>query len=92
MTEHLGLATAATFGNDPDLAGFSDTLGMASLAMRACGKRDVLSEASVIHYFNVSYEHPEVGAAKLEDCTARLDRLRRDPTSQALPGPWGPWE
>jgi hypothetical protein len=91
VANHLGLSTAATFSNDDEVAGFHDPFGLASQAMRAVGKTSHLSAASVIHYFNVSYERQELIAEKLEDCRERLARLRADPTSRALPGPWGPY-
>jgi hypothetical protein len=91
VAARLGLGTGAVFSNDVEVAGFHDTLGLASHAMEAYGKRSHLSSAVVIHYFNVSYERPELVVEKLGDCRARLARLRADPSSPALPGPWGPW-
>lgn len=91
VATHLGLGTAAALGNDEGVAGFYDTLGLASQAMRAFGLRYVLSAISLIHYFNVSYDaRSELTAAKLTDCNRRLQLLRTDPRAVQPSGPWGP--
>ncbi len=90
VSEVVGLSGAVVVSQDPEIAGFHDTLGLASQAMSVQGLRYILSEAAVVHFFYVSYESdPEIAAGKLADCRRRLEVLRHGSASPVAPGPWG---
>lgn len=93
VAETIGFATAILWSQDEQLAGFFDTMALASTVMAAHGLSYELAGVEVVHYFNVSYDQrTDLTAAKLDDCERRLALLRADPSSPPPPGPWGPWE
>jgi hypothetical protein len=72
------------------MAGYYDTLALASAVMATHELSYELSRAEVVHYFNVSYDaRSELTAAKLDDVRRRLADLRSDPPRQSDPGAWG---
>lgn len=74
----IGLSSAVIISADPDLAGFADTFGPATLAMQTHGLDHLLSDAAVGHYHGVSYPDPHQPlGGKLDDCRRRLAALRR---------------
>lgn len=88
--EMLGLGTFAGLSQDESVAGYYDTMAIASAVMATHGLRYALSSASVVHYFNVSYdERDELTVSKLEDVHRRLKILRQDHRAVPPPGPWG---
>ena len=88
--ERPGLGCAVVLSGDGALAGYYDTMALASAAMAAAGFLYGLSAATVAHYFNVSYDRRDaLTVAKREDCQRRLDVMRSDPTARPTPGPWG---
>jgi hypothetical protein len=90
VAEIVGLSGAIIVSQDPLLAGFHDTLGLASQVMSVLRLRYILSEIAVIHFFYVSYERdPAMAAAKLEECMRHLDLLRRGTAGPVTPGRWG---
>ncbi|MCI0685798.1 MAG: hypothetical protein L0Y54_00970 [Sporichthyaceae bacterium] len=72
----VGLSCALIISEDAELAGLYDTLGLASRVMTTHGLRYVLSEASVTHFFGMSYRPRHEVAVALEDCRRRLSDLR----------------
>ena len=90
VAETIGFSCAHVLSADPEVGGFHDTMGLASYAMATQGSEYFLSEARVVHYFNVSYDDDrELTKAKLADCRRRLASLRDDPARPIDPGPWG---
>ena len=88
--EAVGFGTAVSMSQDPELAGYFDTMALASAVMATNGLIYGLSSAHVVHYFNVSYdERTDLTASKLQDCCRRLALLRTDPHAVPEPGPWG---
>jgi GT2 family glycosyltransferase len=88
--EQVGFATSVGMSADPALAGYYDTMALASKVMSTHGYRYTLSAAPVVHYFNVSYDdRTELTEAKRLDVERRLRTLRDDPTGVTDPGPWG---
>lgn len=58
--------------------------------MSVLGLRYILSEIVVIHFFYVSYEQDQaMVAAKLAECSRRLDALRQGGATPMTPGAWG---
>ena len=74
VAEGIGFHCALTMSQDTGLAGFYDTLGLASAVMTAASYRYTLSSAVVHHFFNASYDDVHV-AARERDCRARLARF-----------------
>jgi hypothetical protein len=90
VADIIGMSGAIVISQDPQLAGFHDTLGLASQAMSVLGLRYILSEIAVIHFFYVSYEQDQaMVAAKLAECSRRLDALRQGGATPMTPGAWG---
>ena len=90
VAEIVGFSGAIIVSQDPLLAGFHDTLGLASQVMSVLRLRYILSEIAVIHFFYVSYERdPAMAGAKLEECMRHLDPLRRGSADPMTPGRWG---
>ena len=89
VARSIGFCGAFLLSEDDRLGGFYDTMGLASHVMSTHGLRYQLSQARVVHYFNVSYEDEASGAGKRDDCRRRLAALRDDPTQPIEPGPWG---
>ena len=77
MADIVGLSAALIIAADPEVAGFADTFGLATLAMRTHGLHHRLSAATVGHYHGVSYQDPDQPlGGKLDDCRRRLASLR----------------
>jgi len=74
VTEVVGLNCAAMLSQEVSIAGWHDTLGLASRIMHACGQRYMLSRAAVHHFESISYEQP--AAHRLAECERRLARYR----------------
>lgn len=70
----FGLSPVVVMSADAGVAGFYDTLAIASLAMKTAGYDYALSDAVVHHFFSVSYGGSRV-AAHIEDCRNRLERF-----------------
>jgi hypothetical protein len=88
VAEIIGLSAGVVVSADEQLAGFADTLGLASLAMRTHGLRYVLSAVTVGHYSGVSYHDPDNPIdVKVEECRRRLAALRAGATFD--PGVFG---
>jgi hypothetical protein len=88
VAEIIGLSAGVVVSADEALAGFADTLGLASLAMRTHGLRYVLSAVTVGHYSGVSYDDPANPVDfKIEECRRRLAALRAGATFD--PGVFG---
>lgn len=86
----LGFGTAVSMSQDEQVAGYCDTMALASAVMSTHGLSYALSDAEVVHYFNVSYdERVDLTDAKLADCRDRLKLLRVDPLARLPTGPWG---
>lgn len=88
VAETVGLSAAALIARDEDVAGITDTLGLASIVMATHELRYVLSKVAVCHYFGMTSDHPDNPLGdKPSDCRRRLRALRsgRSPA----PGPWG---
>jgi hypothetical protein len=76
VADRLGFSTAWVWSDDPQLGGFADTFALASEVMRSAGLRIVLSDAMVVHFFNVTYDIAERLAAKGERRDGMLAELR----------------
>ncbi|WP_217428418.1 alpha/beta fold hydrolase [Microlunatus speluncae] len=77
VADVVGLSSAVIIAVDPEIAGFADTFGLATLAMQTHGLHHALSSAMIGHYHGVSYQDPNQPAdGKLEDCQRRLALLR----------------
>jgi hypothetical protein len=88
VAEIIGLSPGVVVSADEDLAGFADTLGLASLAMRTHNLRYLLSAVTVGHYSGVSYDDPaNPRDYKVEECRRRLAALRAGMSLD--PGPFG---
>jgi hypothetical protein len=88
--ERFGFATSVVLSADTSVAGYYDTMALASGVMSTHGLEYALSDARVVHYFNVSYdERAELTQLKLADVSRRLEILRASPDAQTDPGPWG---
>jgi hypothetical protein len=88
VAEIIGLSAGVVVSADEEMAGFADTLGLASLAMRTHNLRYVLSAVTVGHYSGVSYDDPANPIDfKVEECRRRLAALRAGATFD--PGVWG---
>lgn len=74
VAESIGFSCSVLMSQDRSLAGFLDTFGLASQAMRIAGYRYALSRATVHHFFMASYDTQHV-AAREADCRARLARF-----------------
>ena len=86
----LGFGTFVGLSQDDRVAGYYDTMALATAVMRTHRLRYQLSTASVVHYFNVSYDdRTDLTKAKLMDAQRRLAALRKDPGAAPAPGPWG---
>ncbi|MFC7620884.1 hypothetical protein [Microlunatus sp. GCM10028923] len=78
VADIIGLSSGVIISADPELAGFADTFGPATLAMQTHGLDHLLSGATVGHYHGVSYQDPNQPlGGKLDDCRRRLAGLRR---------------
>jgi hypothetical protein len=75
VTEVIGFSTAVRLSADSEHGGFFDTLGLASAAMAANGKRYGLSRATVHHFFMASYDDQYTEARRVE-CERRLKRFQ----------------
>lgn len=82
----IGFGCAFSLSTDPRLAGYYDTLSLATHVLATHGLGYGLSREKVIHYFNVSYESGSLTESKLADCQRRLAILRADPTAIPEPG------
>ena len=85
-----GFATAVSLSQDASVAGYYDTMALASMVMATHGQSYALSTAEVVHYYNISYDdRTELTREKLADCHRRLALLRADPSATPPAGPWG---
>jgi hypothetical protein len=81
VAEIIGLSAGVVLSADEEMAGFADTLGLASLAMRTHNLRYVLSAVTVGHHSGVSYDDPANPIDfKVEECRRRLAALRAGAT------------
>lgn len=88
--ERFGFATSVVLSADTSVAGYYDTMALTSGVMSTHGLEYALSDARVVHYFNVSYdERTELTQSKLADVGRRLAILRAHPDARPDPGPWG---
>ena len=88
--EMVGFGTFVGLSQDESMAGYYDTMASASAVMATHSLRYELSTATVVHYFNVSYDdRTDLTASKLDDVHRRLLLLRDDPGVRPPPGPWG---
>lgn len=86
----VGLATAVSMSQDESVAGYYDTMALASIVMQTHALEYALSSVEVAHYFNVSYdERTDLTEAKLHDVRRRLAVLRTNPLAHTEAGPWG---
>ena len=76
LAASLGFGCAVNLSQDPKVAGFFDTLGLASQVMAVHGFRYEVSTAMVHHFFNVSY-NPAKAAPSAVGCRDRLKRFRQ---------------
>lgn len=75
VVERFGLNVAAVVSLDPHVAAYHHCAGLVSEAMAASGKRYLLSEAAVLHFFGGSYDPDRV--REWEWLTRqRVERLR----------------
>ena len=86
----LGFGTFAGLSQDESIAGYYDTLAVASAVMATHGLGYELSSRLVVHYFNVSYDdRTDLTRSKRQDVQRRLEILRDDPQASPAAGPWG---
>ena len=84
---YVGLGCGLVLSHDDDIGGFHDTLGLASAVMRTHGTSYALSDAAVVHFWNVSYTS---STTKTREAERMLRALRRGETPDAgLFGPEG---
>ncbi len=77
VADVIGLSAAMVISATEQIAGFADTLGLATMVMQTHGLEHVLSDATVGHYHGVSYADPSQPIGnKLADCRQRLAGLR----------------
>lgn len=74
LADTIGFSTAAVISADPVVGGFHDTFGLATTVMAVHGLTHGLSDATVHHFFCVSYD-AEKRAASLVECERRLARF-----------------
>ena len=75
VARHVGFSSLVVIAADPEVAGFHDTLGMASAAFAGFGSRYALSAARVHHFFMASYDRVHIEAREV-DARNRLARFR----------------
>jgi hypothetical protein len=86
----FGFATAVVMSADSAIAGYYDTMALASAVLSTHGLAYALSAATVAHYFNVSYdERTSLTDEKRVDALRQLATFRADPSGRPAPGPWG---
>lgn len=86
----LGFATAVVLSAEAAVAGYYDTMALASAVLSTHSLDYALSAAEVAHYFNVSYdERTALTADKRSDAQRQLASLRAIRSSKPQPGPWG---
>jgi hypothetical protein len=81
VAEHVRFSASVIISSDPTWAGPHDTMALASHTMQTHGLQYVLSRATVLHYFGVSYPSAEGKDRKTRDCAELLAVLRHmEPT------------
>jgi hypothetical protein len=83
VADRVGFGCAWNWSENPDVGGFLDTMSLASEVMEVVGRRWRLSDAMVLHFFNVTYDEPERLASKGQRRDALLNRWRNAPSRTA---------
>ena len=88
VAEVVGLSAAVTISQDEHVAGFADTLGMASLVLATHQLRYLLSAASVTHFGGVTHLPAATETEpKLRVCRRLLGRYRQTGREPDRKGP-----